>query len=220
MRTDEACNFIPTCFAHFSLACWQKPSGARSHIPAVVHLSHYRTNTLSSHNFFWNGAAGQTIFVGKSAESGCAFWYAMGRNSLSPRHLERSHTDRHLAKDHQNYFAEPIFCMSVLDAGALYTQGHGCSSPDDAFLFAIWTCSPRHCCSQPHVFRCDCLLTATCISSSVSPFSSETWNQVKLAQCHISLPNGNAKLKEAPGPPRFTSLLSAGDSDTYQCKPV
>ena len=147
----------------------------------------------------------------------------MGWSGLSPCRLKRSHTDRLLAKDHQNHFAEPSFCASLLDtvASALYSQGYGCSSPDDALLFAVRTRSlHRCCCSQPHVFHCNCLLTATCVSSSVSPFSSETWNQVKLAQCQISLPNWNSKLTEAPGLPRFTSLLLAQDSDTYQRKPI
>lgn len=146
--------------------------------------------------FFLNGASRQTIFVGKSAESGCALWPRMKWFASLPF---RKVTDRH------------IWLKSTgppLLSPAARTQQRCVLSAGDAphcqcWVFAVGSCS------QPRLARCHCLLTATCLSSASSLFSSETRNQVKLAQCQISLPNWNSKLKEALGLPRFTSLLSA-----------
>lgn len=58
VQTDEACNFIPPWVVHFFLVCWQKPSGARTHISAVAYLSYSSANSLSYFHFLqelhWN----------------------------------------------------------------------------------------------------------------------------------------------------------------------
>lgn len=164
--TDKACNFIPTCFAHFSLACWQKPSGARSHIPAVVHLSYQRTNTLSSRNLFLEWGFRADNICGKI----CRVWLCLLTQDavVCLPAIQKDHRQRDLAKEPQAACAEPGCCMSLLDTAALCAQRQGCSSPVSALLFAVGSCS------QPRLSRCNCLLTATCVSSAPFPVKPET----------------------------------------------